>query len=323
MNPRRDDGFGERLRLWLAAVLIDLGNWLSLDPAERRARRVWRRLEGNIARLLGRRVALGLMGASFVAPPVAEEDEEGEGDGARGAARYLGMVVACRRDRVGGSVELRCLVRCPARGRGARGRGAQEDEIAMWEVARSPAGLGAGRNSSRRGLISHFSRDHELALLNYYFDGFPKLEGARPPEEDGTPAAWAAVPDWAPGRPAAQGHAKREERRTDVIREFETKEARSHDDGGGGGREGYAAQGRGGFAVPTTQELLLAEQFAAEIAAEAASPGFAQHPTAELGLAGAYADEEDLWPGEAVFFGDAISSLADETAEEEIEEITA
>ena len=112
-----------------------------------------------------------------------------------------------------------------------------------------------------------------------------------------------------------------------MIREFETKDALGHDGGAEGtGREEYAAEGAGGFAGPTAQELLLAEQFAAEIAQEAASarevPEY-ELRFAELGLAGAYADEEDVWPGEAVFFGEAISSLADESAEEEIEELLA
>ena len=312
-------GFGERLRLWLAAVLIDLGNWLSLDPAERRARRVWRRLEGRIARAFGRRVTLVLMGADFVAPPVAE-GEEGEGAPGAPAARYLGMVVARRRSEpAGGSVELRCLVRCPAKGRRARGRsGEEEEEIALWQVARTPAGLGAKPGSSG-GVISHFSRDHETALLNYYFDGFPRLEGASPPEEE--PDAWAAVPEWAPGDPEALRNANSYERRKNVIRELETKEARRPD---GGSPEDYAAQGEGDFGGPTAQELLLAEQFAAEIAAEAAGEGSeADLRFAELGLAGAYADEEDVWPSEAVFFGEAISALADESAEEEIEELLA
>ncbi len=107
-----------------------------------------------------------------------------------------------------------------------------------------------------------------------------------------------------------------------MITDLETKEA-LRDGIDGAGREEHVAEGEGGLGGPTAQELLLAEQFAAEIAAETASEGFRDDPAAELGLAGAYADEEDLWPGEAVFFGDAISSLADETAEEEIEEITA
>lgn len=194
---RGEAGFGEKLRLWLTAVLIDLGNWLSLDPAERRARRVWRRLEGRLARTFGRRVPLVLMGAGFVAPPVAE-GEEGEGAAEQGAARYLGMVVARRTDPAFGSVELRCLVRCPAKGRKARGRGGQEEgeDIALWEVARTPAGPGARPGAS--GLISHFSRDHESALLNYYFDGFQKIGCASTPEEE--PDAWAAVPEWVPGR---------------------------------------------------------------------------------------------------------------------------
>ncbi|MDP9437932.1 MAG: hypothetical protein M3P49_04195 [Actinomycetota bacterium] len=326
MSPGRRAAFGERLRLWLAAVLIDLGNWLSLDPAERRARRVWRRLEGRLAGLFGRRVALGLMGASFVAPPIAEDEEEHDddesaGDSARDAARYLGLVVARRTDPYGGRVELCCLLRCPAKRRKARGRSAREEvgeeEVALWEVARIPAALvGAGSSPRRGGIISHFSRDHESALLNYYFDGFPRPEVVSPP------APWAAVPEWAPAGPGAQANANRNERSTNVISELETKDAQRYDDGG---REGYAAEDGGGFAGPTTQELLLAEQFAAEIYAEAASgrEGFRDDPMADLGLAGAYADEEDLWPGEAVFFGDAISCLADETVEEEIEEITA
>ncbi len=325
-HPRA--GFGERARLWLAAVLIDLGNWLSLDPAERRARRVWRRLEGRLAGLFGRRVALGLMGAGFVAPPVAEDEEEGAGAPGSHEARYLGLVVAQRTDLYGGRVELRCLLRCPARRRkrwgwGAREKGRGEEEVALWEVARIPAALaGAGPSQRRSGVISKFSRDHESALLDYYFDGFPRPVGASPPEGGEPPASWAAVPEWAPGGSDAQEDENRNERRRNVITDLETKEA-LRDGIDGAGREEHVAEGEGGLGGPTAQELLLAEQFAAEIAAEAASEGFADDPTADLGLAGAYADEEDLWPGEAVFFGDAISSLADETAEEEIEEITA
>ncbi|QIN81133.1 hypothetical protein GBA65_22125 (plasmid) [Rubrobacter marinus] len=322
-------GFGERVRLWLAAVLIDLGNWLSLDPAERRARRVWRRLEGRLAGLFGRRVALGLMGAGFVAPPVAEDEEEDAGAPSRDAARYLGLVVAQRRDLYGGRVELRCLLRCPAGrrngwGRGAREKGRGEEEVALWEVARTPAALAtAGPSRRRGGVISLFSRDHESALLDYYFDGFPRQVGTSPPEGGEPPASWASVPEWAPGGPAAREDENRNERRRNVIGELETKEA-PRDGVGGAGPEERAAEEEGGIEGPTTQELLLAEQFAAEIYAEAASEGFADDPRAEFGLAGAYdIDEEDLWPGEAVFFGDAISSLADETAEEEIEEITA
>ena len=318
-HPRA--GFGERMRLWLAAVLIDLGNWLSLDPAERRARRVWRRLEGRLAGLFGRRLALGLMGAGFVAPPVAEDEEEGAGVPAQGAARYLGLVVAQRTDLYGGRVELRCLLRSPARRRKRSGWGAREEEVALWEVSRTPAAP-ADPSQRRGGVISKFSRDHESALLDYYFDGFPRPIGASPPEGGESPASWAAVPEWAPGGPDAQEDEDSNERRRNVIGELETKEA-LRDGIGGAVREEDVAEGEGGFGGPTAQELLLAEQFAAEIYAEAASEGFRDDPTADLGLAGAYADEEDLGPGEAVFFGDAISFLADETAEEEIEEITA
>ena len=178
----------ERARMRLSAALMDAGAYLALDPVERRARRLRRRMLGRRGRRLGPYAALLRMGAK----PLAGEATLALATRATASGRVLSLLCVAVREGGGPSDLPRpCPRPLPEDLAGAAGF--------YWAVRSAPADGRPG--GARTSMLHEREGALEKALIAFFADPVPGgLAGLRraehhEPAGEGLDRGQGRVPD--------------------------------------------------------------------------------------------------------------------------------
>ena len=148
----------ERARMRLSAALMDAGGYLALDPVERRARRLRRRLLGRRGRRLGPHAVLLAMGAG----ELAGEATLVVGTRTSAAGRALSLLCVAVGDERGVPEAAR-----PVPGMFAGGPPDRHPEF-YWAVRTQAAGAPLGFAGARTSMLHEREGALETALIAFF-----------------------------------------------------------------------------------------------------------------------------------------------------------
>lgn len=170
----------ERTRMRLSATLIDAGAYLALDPIERRARKIRRRLRGRKGRRLGLYRALISMGAT-------------------GLAGEASLVLGTRKTPSGRKQTLLCVAASSASFASSNEKqeaGPEGEPEFYWAVRTQRADAPRGLAGARTTMLSEREGALETALLAFFAETVPqRLAGLYPFDPHEPPFHLGSIPE--------------------------------------------------------------------------------------------------------------------------------